>query len=226
MLDFSRFKRPRKLSDPGRDFNREDLEAILATDDRAMGFYEFACLFGEWLPAGTYDECAYFLPHCLAYLDREGRSPHGETDLVDHVLGWVKSNRQALKRDGLEEGVIAYFVSRLKRQLSAFRFFQNGDGDLHPGFGEVEELIDGLNDLGNSHGDETLRGALATEAYEPHAWACYLAYWYRVVPFNSILIDELAMSSIKLSASGEIVAHYVQSHPDALLEKFWKEYLV
>ena len=54
MLDFSRFKRPRKLSDPGRDFDREDLEAILATDDRAMGFYEFACLFGEWLPAGTY----------------------------------------------------------------------------------------------------------------------------------------------------------------------------
>ena len=77
----------------------------------------------------------------------------------------------------------------------------------------------------HSLGDETLRGALATEAYEPHAWACYLAYWYRVTPFNSILIDELAMSSIGLSASGKIVAHYVQSHPDALLEKFWKKYL-
>lgn len=82
MLDFSRFKRPRKLSDPGRDFNREDLEAILATD------------------------------------------------------------------------------------------------------------------------------------------------WYRVAPFNSILIDELANSSIRLSASGRIVTHYMRSHQDAPLEKFWKEYLV
>ena len=110
--------------------------------------------------------------------------------------------------------------------MSEFRFFQNGDGDWHPGFCEVEELVDGLNDLGNSLGDETLRDALAKEAYEPHAWACYLAYWYRVAPFNSILIDELANSSTRLSTSGKIVAHYVQSHPDAVLEKFWKEYLV
>ena len=66
------YRRPSKLSDPGCDFTPEECAAILAVPDERMGFRELGSIFQSYLPAGTYEECAYFIPRVLRFFGGDG----------------------------------------------------------------------------------------------------------------------------------------------------------
>ena len=79
------YPRPTKLSDPNYDFSPEECAAILAVPDEKMGFQELRNIFQSYLPAGTYEECAYFIPRVLRFLDERDEEV---CDLADDFLIW------------------------------------------------------------------------------------------------------------------------------------------
>jgi hypothetical protein len=60
--------RPKRLSDPFHDNTPESLRELLSKSDTDMRWADFACLLGPHLPAGTYEEVAYFLPLAFDYI--------------------------------------------------------------------------------------------------------------------------------------------------------------
>ena len=83
---FSSYPRPAKLSDPCHDFSPEECAAILAVPDEKMGVLELRNIFQSYLPAGTYNECAYFIPLALRFLDNRGENA---SDLAADFLVWA-----------------------------------------------------------------------------------------------------------------------------------------
>jgi len=219
------YKRPTSLSDPFCDFLEEDLKGILAKSDEELGSYEYMCIFGEFLPAGTYEECAYFISPLLKYLDRLDRA--GDSDVVDHFLGWMITNRERLRADGVYQELENYFKAMLKRYLSSLDVRQNSDGCWYLcGVDVVEELLGGLNVLADGLGDVLLREALQGDVLAPHVWACDLVHWQRIVPIDrgSALLDDLAQKPIVGSRSARIVEAYLQKNEDPDLTSFWSQY--
>ena len=80
------YPRPAKLSDPHYDFTPEECAPILAVPDEKMGLQELREIFQCYLPAGTYEECAYFIPRALRFLDERDEDV---CDLADDFLVWV-----------------------------------------------------------------------------------------------------------------------------------------
>lgn len=60
--------RPRALTDPSNDNAPADLKALLRKGDGLLRWGDFNTLLGPHLPAGTYEEVAYFLPLAFDYI--------------------------------------------------------------------------------------------------------------------------------------------------------------
>ena len=90
--------RPTQLSDPFREFLPSMLRNLLATPDAALKGYQLKQILGPYLPAGTYEEAAYFLPLAFDHLRSAG---DGAVDLTTAVIGFVYQNAEALTRDGV-----------------------------------------------------------------------------------------------------------------------------
>ena len=63
-----------------------------------MGFRELGSIFQSYLSAGTYEECAYFIPRVLRFLDDRGDDA---SDMADNFLDWVAEQKAELESDGL-----------------------------------------------------------------------------------------------------------------------------
>ena len=74
-----KYSRPTKLSDPGSDFSREELEAIIHKTDVDLTDTDLVCIFQSFLPAGEYRESVYFLPLERADASRQGKARPGNT---------------------------------------------------------------------------------------------------------------------------------------------------
>ena len=143
---FSPYPRPVKLSDPCHDFTPEECTAILAVPDEKMGVLELRSIFQHYLPAGTYTECAYFIPLALRFLDNRGENAN---DLADDFLVWAGENKTDLEADGLFTPIRLHLQKLLKVCLSELRV------QLDPVPGKdvpypideplVESLVFGLN---------------------------------------------------------------------------------
>jgi hypothetical protein len=57
-----RYGRPQVLSDPFHDNSPAGLKSLLRRTDGELRWGDFKILLGPFLPAGTYEEVAYFLP--------------------------------------------------------------------------------------------------------------------------------------------------------------------
>jgi hypothetical protein len=99
-LVYSKYSRPKKLSDPYSDFTAEMLEDLLNQNDSEFERSDYCCLFGPHLPAGTYEEVMYFLPKAFAYLKMH---EDDALDLVTPIFGFCSLNIARLQKDGLEE---------------------------------------------------------------------------------------------------------------------------
>ncbi len=143
---FSSYPRPVKLSDPCHDFSPEECAAILAVPDEKMGVLELRNIFQSYLPAGTYNECAYFIPLALRFLDNRGENA---SDLADDFLVWAGEYKTDLEKDGLFTPIRVHLQKLLRACLSELRI----QLDPVPGWDVpcpideplVESLIFGLN---------------------------------------------------------------------------------
>ena len=90
-------QRPTQLSDPYHDFSEKELETFLAVPDDKLESNHLHCLLDPILPAGTYEETAYFLPLAFQFLIDHGE-PAG--DLVGCVVGFASNYAQQLEADG------------------------------------------------------------------------------------------------------------------------------
>ena len=61
------FPKPEQLSDPHGDWEllEDKLDLIIKKPEAELDWQDFRCLFQVGLPAGTYEESAYFLPYAF-----------------------------------------------------------------------------------------------------------------------------------------------------------------
>lgn len=117
--------RPDRLSDPFSDFTPASLKRLLAVPDDKMGWSELQQLFGPFLPAGTYDESVYFLPHALEHLITH---EHEALDLETAVIWFCSEYAERLEADHYLPDVKGQLLRCLKAWTRDFRV-QHYDAD-------------------------------------------------------------------------------------------------
>jgi hypothetical protein len=105
------YKRPKKFSDPFHDFSEASLEELLATTDKEMSRIHYQQILGPHLPAGTYEESAYFLPQAF---DRLLTHDDDALDLAPSLIWFSSEYAAQLGRDG----ALAACCERLRACLS------------------------------------------------------------------------------------------------------------
>lgn len=105
------------LSDPSCDFvsssDQEWLKATMAKQGKGLTSYDFLCIFQTYLPAGTYEECLYYLPLAFDFMLKEKL----ESSLLENVLFYVNSNVDKLKETELWNTLIAFLKKTISRAL-------------------------------------------------------------------------------------------------------------
>jgi hypothetical protein len=90
------YPRPQTLSDPFHDNTPDRLASLLGTDDDDLQWHDYQMLLGPFLPAGTYEESAYFLPLAFDYiLSHDDQS----ADLIPSLVWFVSEYSPQLQRD-------------------------------------------------------------------------------------------------------------------------------
>jgi hypothetical protein len=102
-----KYGRPRTLSDPFHDNSPASLREPLRRNDSELRWGDFKTLLGPHLPAGAYEEVAYFLP--LAF------------DCI--------SNDKTIALDLCSS--VVWFCSKYEEQLTADRVVDAARGQLH-----------------------------------------------------------------------------------------------
>jgi hypothetical protein len=74
----------------------------LATPDEALTWYEYRALFQVGVPAGSYQESAYFLPLAFDYMRL---NPDKSLDCISDVAWFISEHADSLTRDNLIEPV-------------------------------------------------------------------------------------------------------------------------
>ncbi len=104
--------RPSVLSDPYYEHGEERCRGFLAMNDADLTWHHFAQFFGP-VPAGTFDEVAYFLPLAFRHMQAK-RDGYGE-NLAGFVY-WLSDSQDDLAR----VGATAMVTAELRRTLDAW----------------------------------------------------------------------------------------------------------
>ena len=213
-----RYPRPPQLSDPGRDFAPEELEAILRKPDAELTEVDLMAIFQGALPAGEYRESVYFLPLALEHIARGDQ----ETTLCENLLRWVYEERDNLRRDALFDEVMNFFETRFSELVSRFILDEAGDHPL--GLSMAETMIATLNDPRfDAIGDAWLSKYLGSaETYEQAAWLiCFLEdHLWRLLRDSEYLKCAAADKALQHKAYDIILPRALG---DEKLLRFWSE---
>ena len=113
-----RHPRPQVLSDPCRDNTPAGLKHLLRKKDGELRWGDFKTLLGPFLPAGTYEEVAYFLP--LAF-DLIRSDEHVALDLCSSLAWFCSKYNEQLEADKVRGAarnelldLLRYWTSRFK----------------------------------------------------------------------------------------------------------------
>ncbi len=91
------YRRPASLSDPFHDFTEDMLTEILETPDKQMTWWHYQQILGPYLPAGSYEVTAYFLPRAFDHI----RSHDDDAlELVTSLAWFISEYRSKLESDG------------------------------------------------------------------------------------------------------------------------------
>ena len=104
------------LSDPWGDFQDEEgqgwLRNVISKKGKGLTACDFICIFQNYLPAGTYEECLCYLPHVFDYL----KTPDSKVAQVLHHLMWFISEYEtSLKNDGKSSYIWEHLINILNR---------------------------------------------------------------------------------------------------------------
>ncbi len=106
---------PAQFSDPYGDwFGDPALEDIRRKDPRSLTGRELCFIFNSWLPAGTFEEMAAYVPHALRLL-AAGDSENAPADLVEHLIIWCHLEQEAMARaplflSGMQDAFMQLFT--------------------------------------------------------------------------------------------------------------------
>lgn len=95
------YPRPGKLSNPFYEYPPEFLEEWISKPDAEFTSWDFRCLLGP-LPAGTYEEAAYFYPLAFDYILAHDKDSF---DLVTSLVWFASEYRGHLRGDGVLDSV-------------------------------------------------------------------------------------------------------------------------
>ena len=213
--------RPKVFSNPDKDFTPEELSLILQKHDADLTGADFLYIFQSPVCAGTYQECAYFVPVILKRLS--AKSPDDDiASMVDCFLNWVDHFADQLKHDGWFDEIVAAVMDEARLISNRFEG-ESADGSI------FSEIFDKLND-GRSFdhaGDKLLEEILAEPlCYDNAAWFFYLLEWFYANLYqNSELLRRLAADEQFKERARDVILKEIISRNDEQLMSYWEEVL-
>ena len=147
------YARPRSLTDPFCDHTPDHLASLLATPDRDLKWHDFQCLLGPFLPAGTYEESAYFLPLAFDYILTHDDDAF---DLVTSLVWFASEYASQLQRDNSLDAVrtkLKYCIDQWTGDFTILHFDHDAcreKGWRHNYFDYIrhsETVMEATNDL-------------------------------------------------------------------------------
>ncbi len=129
-----------RFSDPNGDFDgmENELAAIAAKSPASLTSMEHYLIFNSFLPAGTFEEMAPYLPHALRHVVDDNGLYSSEApdaaplELLESLITWCHVEQQELDRhpqlrDALQEAFLLLFC----HWTSDTRWVYDSDGTLH-----------------------------------------------------------------------------------------------
>ena len=190
-IDVTKYAKPERLSDPYQRYSEVEKNAILSKRGGDLTARELTILFGGSMPAGTYDESAYYLPDVTHYLfERYWESvlagDEEFEELFRKFLMWTVFFYDELAKDGVWDD-LNLFLSGLFA-LATSRFEVRGGiaaGLDHVGyffeyfgsrsFLRTDDPNDACRNFPFGITDEYMaRRFEKPETYEDHAWLVLL----------------------------------------------------
>ncbi len=223
------YSRPVALSDPYQDFDPSELTQIINTPDTEVAWNELSCIFQAYLPAGAYEECAYFVPHALNFIE-------GDTDtagdLATHFIWWIAENKSNLVNDGVYNSLLLFFQKLLAKKISLFELKENKDGYLYPeNCAWIEFIISSFNEypVFNSLGDEWLIELLGkVTTFAQAAWTLHFIRDYyqhdQYARMNSRIIEKWSKDRDKLNKIQNLIIEEVFDKTD-MITQYWSRML-
>ena len=204
------YQRPLQLSDPYDDFSTTELRAILNCKDSELGWEQLYCIFQSYLPAGTYEECAYFIPFALNFIQGDD---DGAPDLIFNFIWWISEYMERLKNDSIYEEIMRAIESLFVDIVKQFILVKKADGTCYyPRKGShLSSIIQALNenDKFNWLGDAWLLKWLGKiDTYEVAAWRLFLldcCYTLR----KSNVVEEWRKDEQGIAVARDIVSNRV-----------------
>ena len=113
------FPKPEQLSDPHGDWEllEDKLDLIIKKPEAELDWQDFHCLFQVGLPAGTYEESAYFLPHAFDYL-ASGKDDSFE--FMSDLFWFISENLSKIEADGFKADIQRALRDLLNLWISNF----------------------------------------------------------------------------------------------------------
>ena len=215
------YPRPKAFSNPDKDFTPEELSAILQKPDADLTDRDVLYIFQSPVCAGTYRECAYFVPVILKRL--LARSPDDDiASMTDCFLNWVDCFAEPLKRDRRFDEIVSAVMDEA-RALS-----DNFEGESTEG-SIFCEIFSGLND-GRSFdhaGDKLLKEMLDKPlCYDNAAWFFHLLEWFYANLYQSSeLLRQLSGDEPFKGRARDVLLEEIISRNDGELLSYWEKVL-
>ena len=147
------YRRPKTLTDPYHDYTPQTLNRLLATPDAKLDWSDLQKLLGPFLPAGTYEESAYFYPFAF---DRVLKHDDEAFDLQASLIWFASEYWDQIKNDGAGESIRQNLADCLEQWTRSFSVVHYDDAQCREKgwdrnyFDLVwmsENVIEYLNDL-------------------------------------------------------------------------------
>ena len=215
------YPRPKEFSNPDKDFTPEELAAILQKPDADLTDTDFLCIFQSPVCAGTYRECAYFVPVFLKRL--HARSPDDDiASMTDCFLNWVDCFSEQLKQDRRFDEIVSVVMDEARTLSNRFAG-ESAEGSIFC------EIFSGLND-GRSFdhaGDKLLKEMLdKTLCYDNAAWFFVLLDWfYGNLYQSSELLRQLSADEPFKERACDVLLAEIISRNDGELLSYWENVL-
>lgn len=177
-----KYTRPISFSDPGYDFEPQELSDIINKKDEELDIKDFMSIFQIYLPAGNYEECVYFVEVFLAFLqDKISREidRSGLSDALFHFLFWCNDNIVKLRNDNIEKSIITCLQSNIIPIFDRFDLIKHGGPDLWPRYGTlVSEFVTGVNDYAflNSLKEQMVQKLSSDRSFTNASWVIYICF--------------------------------------------------
>ncbi len=145
-----------RFSDPSHDFDgmEDELAALAAKPPAELTSADLYLLFNSFLPAGTFEEMAPYVPHALRLLVEDNGRYSGEApgsaqpELLESLVVWCQVEERELdRRPAFRDAMEAAFMQLFAHWTADTRWHRFSDGNVHL---LNQWLVDALLEQGDS----------------------------------------------------------------------------